>query len=696
MIGIGRLKAWCRVLGACGLVCAVALPGRTQPAPGGASPALASAQAYLVARWKAVAACDKRIELALDIDKAEPAGPVLQLKGKAKGTVPGPDGKGAAVDAVLAGRYEPASGLLSLDATLVPDDPDYCPTVKLLGRCVVVTGILTSNEKLMEKHRQERAALANTSNFRLEVARDEAGRGLVGTVRGRAFDCADMTLTRADGAPPSVLPAPTADTEKAGLGRVDGTPVAGTTSQAPARRYWLEAVGKRGDAVALSELGFLAEKFTTPPDWPAAVAHYRKAADAGEVRAQRRLSELLAQGQGVPQDQAESARWAQRAKATTAEVGRYCVAPAMVTAYRDLLESLKRDPANLMLSFFGTALTGLSFDEGSFQIEGVGVEGVTLTDGPFICRIVGRRVGASVRNLRPAFAYAGEDSYGRALYFDNRGDVAINEAVASLTTTLANKVQATQPFQVQPLGNNRYRVVLVQQLIATGTTHATEVTIAPGSLPPAVAPAPADAHAAPPAAPDGGRGQPGTNAAEAAREEAVWGLCQSASTPAMCQAYVADFPRGPHREQALKRLAALSATPGGQPGAPPGGAAPANPSPGRPAPNAPPNAPPNTPPAPPPSAGNDDGSAAVIDAGFAEWSREWRADRYLLGSVQLGPRQCARDSCQISGEFRLRRAGTVMSLPFQATLTRRGQGRPVLNRLCTTDRATGATDCADF
>ena len=46
----------------------------------------------------------------------------------------------------------------------------------------------------------------------------------------------------------------------------------------------------------------------------------------------------------------------------------------MIDGYRRLFESIKRDPANLMLQMFGTMLTGMSFDEGNFRIEGVGVE----------------------------------------------------------------------------------------------------------------------------------------------------------------------------------------------------------------------------------------------------------------------------------------------------------------------------------
>ena len=414
------------------------------------------------------------------------------------------------------------------------------------------------------------------------------------------------------------------------------------------------------------------------------------------ANAPRHLGLLLALGQGgVPQNLAESERWANAAKLTAASVGRYCVTPPMIAAYRELLEALKNDPGLRMLNLFGGGITGMQFEEGTFRIEGAGAEAVTTPDGPFLCRVVGRNEGGSVRNVKPEYAYAGEDEQGRSLYVDQRGDVMMNEAIASMVNAMSGQVQASAAFAVKPLGGNRFRVRIVQEQINTGNVYATEVQIGPEMLamvqpapassqapagtarPPAPGLAPSPAPSATPVAavaPATARPAQGNRPAQTAqnedpaRERSVWSLCQSATTATMCQAYLQDYPNGVYAAQAQRRAAELSrgtAQPAAAPAA--GGAAP-----------------------------TDSTLDRLVDGGFLRWGQRWAVDRYIGGSAALTQRECGADRCQVRGMFRFARFAAVLSIPYMALLQRRDSGDFALARLCYADPSSGRQECMDW
>ena len=675
-----------RAMGA--LLAMAALAGQAIPARAqGTGFDARAAQAYLGARWQGSSTCGGHTDLTLQFDKSEIQGSAVVLHGTAR--------REAKIDAQVTGRYDPATGLLMVDGSVVPDDPNYCPGTRVLGKCMELTvGKFITPEKTREEHRKDRAALTLASTFAIDVARSDDGAALAGTVRGAGFDCAAFQLSRADHGAPTMLTPRTVATERAALARIDSAAAGSGATSAQARGTWLEALAQRGDPIAMADLGRQYEAGTggRPPDSAKAVAWYLKAATAGEARAQRRLADLYAKGQGVPMDAAQSARWTRAASETAADVGRYCVAPAMLEGYAELIDSLKKDPTNVLVGAAATMLMGISVNEGTIDIEGAGIEEVTLRDGPFQCRIVGRRVGASVRNVTPAFTYAGIDQDGYSLYYDHSAQAASNEAIASIANTLMSKSQATQAFQVTPMGGNRFHVTIEQQVMTTGHVHATDVIIDPATLVSAdraAAPPPASTLVTPPSpvpalpmAAIPTRAERATNAPtpqaaiDPQRERSVWSLCQSAKGPAMCQAYLSEFPNGPHGGQARGILADMSAD------AP----AAAAPTPARAA-----------APAAIDASGKDDPAImAAINTGFVKWSREWQYDHYLGNSAKLQQRRCGGSTCQLAGGVMFQRMGQTLALAFTANVARQPDGQIAIVRLCYSDSSSGMSDCKDF
>jgi len=649
------------------------------------TPSAAALQAYMSGRWVGTSACTPSRAIAIQFDKAEIQGSGVVLRGTAKSE---PD-----IDANVVGRYDLASGLLSVDGTVVPDDPNYCAGTKVLGKCMELTvGTVITPQKTKEKHQQQRAALTKTSSFAIDVTREEETAALSGTIRGAAFECATFKLSKNDRVGPA-LPAHTADSDRAALGRIDATGFGGTPENLRARVVWLESLAQRGDPIAMADLGRQYEvgNAAVGADLTRAVAWYTKAAQAGEARAQRRLAELYAKGQGVRKDASESDRWSKAAKATAAEVGRYCVAPAMLQGYMELFDSLKKDSTNVLVGAATSVLMGVSIDEGTMRIEGAGIEEVTLRDGPFLCRIAARRVGASVRNITPSFTYAGVSNSGYDLYYDNSAQAASNEALASIATQLMSKSQMTQGFQVVQMGNNRFHVTLVQQVISTGHTHSTDVIIDPATLvsasaagaapvanpvmpPSGLPPLPMSATLeAPSAAPPAQTAAVGSAAPDPQRERAVWSLCQSSTGPAMCQAYLSDFPNGPHAGQArgiLSDMSNSSAAPT-RAAAAPLAAIDAN--------------------------GKDDAAIlAAVNTGFVLWSREWQYDHYIGNSAVLKERRCSGATCQVGGSLRFERMSKPLALSYTANVGRLPDGRIEITRTCYSDPSNGMSDCHDF
>jgi TPR repeat protein len=642
----------------------------------------AAALAFLSSKWQGASTCGRKTSVLIDIEKAEFKDGAVVFSGKATGG----DGKSLKIESTVNGRYEPTSGLVQVGAgARLPDPNDCTGGVKVLGKCVRATGILAPNP---EKLQQQRAELALNSGFYLALGRDDAGAGLIGTVQGAAFDCPDFAMARSDRAPPTALAPLSMQTEQAALAYVEGLTYGGTApaTQALARVVWMERLSRRGDAINTAELGRMHETGQPPftRNLEMAAKYYLQAAQAGESRAQRRLSRLLATGQGVTQNMAESERWSAAARATTASVGRYCVAAPMIAAYRELLEALKNDPGMRMLMIFGGGIIGMQFDEGTFRIEGAAIEGASTINGPFLCRVVGRTVGASVRNIKPEFVYAGEDGQGRAVYYDQRGGVRMNEAMASLVNAMSENVQASAAFAVKPLGGDRFLVRIVQEQVNTGNVYATQVQIGQDMLAlvrsspdSAIAPQAADTAPAPPPAPrasPGGpakapAGAPSARAEDPARERAVWALCQSATTAAMCRAYLQDYPRGSYAAQAQRRVAELSR---GEPAMPAPAAAPASPQ-------------------------LAEGAVErAVDGGFLRWGQTWAVDRYIGNSVVVTERDCGADRCEARGMFKFRRFGAVLSIPFAADLVRQDAGRVAISRLCYADPSSGSQECVDF
>jgi hypothetical protein len=409
--------------------------------------------------------CGKQIGGKFQITEATESGDSLQLKGSFESfKVPGQP-KPPELNTLLVGTFDLRTGFLRLQST-AKEKGNGCFSwlpKKMLGQkmeCNYANASIPF-QILHERSERKAADLASRSTFTLIAARDAAGRGWAGTMINPSFECPEITLTPDGGTTTGGLPPVTAD---ASFGQARALE-SGTAENGPARVYWLKVAAEMGHRDANAFMGKALEYGEGVPKAPArAIQYYRVAGDAGDARAQGALASMYRDGVGTAVDIAESERWSRLAEAIQREASKVCLADGTLREIDRLIAASLNDPSTKLIEILGGALVGMRIDSGSFRVIDVKAMGVSSIDRPFACQVMAMHVNASVTNEMPAWE-AVEDQYGNVYYRDRRFEQTMNRIMASAATELANRTPFAQPFQVQPQGQGRFKVVLVQQLV---------------------------------------------------------------------------------------------------------------------------------------------------------------------------------------------------------------------------------------
>lgn len=488
--------AWLAGLVAAGLAApAAAAPPAAQPD----AAALQQAKATLTGTLRGGTRCGRKIGTEFKIEEvaAGPAG--IGVKGSFQTTdMPGGD-KTPHLETPFEGQFFPATGILQLHSVIIPYDPKACPKplATVFGHkmeCSVdFLGII--GEKLAEKRAKERAELAATSKFTAAFGRELAGDGWRGTIVNPAFDCSELALSQSGGTGPRNLPviSPDAAYAQASYMMNSGPPaVAGS-----AHVYWLKMAADQGHRDANAYLGRTYDLGEgAPQDFALAAKYYRVAAEAGDARAQTGLSKLLADGKGVPRNQAESEHWAALSTATRESAARICASGPAITTFSQLMLDSLSDPTAKIMEFLGGAFMGVDINPGGFRIISVTEQAVASVDRPFLCEAVARRFGATVTNIKPDFIEY-QASNGDIYLKDQSFDAGMNRMLANGATAMMNAVPWVQPFHVEPQGGTRFEMTLQPQMIAFSRPYVAVVDISASATAVAAAPAPATTTATP-------------------------------------------------------------------------------------------------------------------------------------------------------------------------------------------------------
>jgi hypothetical protein len=295
-------------------------------------------------------------------------------------------------------------------------------------------------------------------SLKMDISRDADGKGWVGVIERGFNDCHQIVLASEEGSTTSELPPITGEVAF-NTARPRGLAWPGIISQ----MYWLDIAAKQGNTDAQFALGqiYEAQGQQTPQDYQYAFQYYRAAADKGNAPAQSALSRMYAKGWGAPRDPKESQRWGKLAESQYNRASKVCVAPKMVKEIDQLMKEQREDPALKRGQAFALIFAQTAVSLGTHQITDITLEKFSSIDFPFRCTVTAKRIGMSMTNFTPSFEYAGTDEYGNRQYRDQRLDKLAKEKFTDMANELA-KQDFTQSFDVEPQGNQLYKLILVR------------------------------------------------------------------------------------------------------------------------------------------------------------------------------------------------------------------------------------------
>jgi hypothetical protein len=294
-------------------------------------------------------------------------------------------------------------------------------------------------------------------SLKMDISRDTVGRGWVGVIERGFNDCHQIVLASEEGSTTSELPPITGEVAF-NTARPRGFAWPSIISQL----YWLDIAANQGNIDGHFALGQIYEETgkQAPQDYRRAFQHYRAAADKGNAPAQSALSRMYANGWGTLRDMKESQRWGKLAESQYSRASKVCVAPKMVKEIDQLMKEQREDPALKTAQVFALVFAQTAVSLGTYQITDITLERLSSIDLPFRCSVIAKRIGMNMTNFTPSFEYAGTDEYGNRLYRDQRLDKLAKEKITDMANEVA-KQDFTQSFNVEPQGNQRYKLMLV-------------------------------------------------------------------------------------------------------------------------------------------------------------------------------------------------------------------------------------------
>lgn len=298
-------------------------------------------------------------------------------------------------------------------------------------------------------------------SLKMDIGRDADGRGWVGVIERGFNDCHDIVLVSEEGSTTSELP-PITGQVAFDTARPRGFAWPGEISQ----MYWLDIAANQGNTDAHFALGQIYEELgkRAPQDYRRAFQHYRAAADKGNAPAQSALSRVYVNGWGTSRDVKESQHWKKLAESQYGRASKVCVAPKMVKEINQLMKEQREDPALKTAQVLTLVLVQTVVNPGTYQITEITLEKLSSIDLPFQCSVTAKRIGMSMTNFTPSFEYAGTDEYGNRQYRDQRLDKLAKEKFTDMANELA-KQDFTQSFNIEPQGNQLYKVTLVRGML---------------------------------------------------------------------------------------------------------------------------------------------------------------------------------------------------------------------------------------
>ncbi|SEL28900.1 tetratricopeptide repeat protein [Nitrosovibrio tenuis] len=360
-------------------------------------------------------ACNRKLEMEVNIAEVflnnpnQPMDPLFAIRGSVKAT---PPSKQTSVTP-LVGAISRSSGVLNLS-------PPY-------------------------------AASNPTNHLLISLFRDQEGQGWEGMIEGMGGgECDDVRLISKNGNNPVAFPPMTGD-----LALKLSDPRMAPNS-AMYRLYWLKIAEARGNIDATYYLGDEYERRgkASPQNYARAHQYYQAAAQKNDdARAQSALGRMYEEGLGTQANTKTAEKWKGLAKTTEEAAAKACASPKVRDAVERHTRREKRSANNMGL--LTQAITGINVDLGEIAIRKITAKDVISINKPFLCKIEGERVNASVEKQEPNFV-AATDQYGRTYYYDNTIGQVTSALASGIVTNMIKAMPYSYTARLKPMGNGRY------------------------------------------------------------------------------------------------------------------------------------------------------------------------------------------------------------------------------------------------
>ena len=222
------------------------------------------------------------------------------------------------------------------------------------------------------------------------------------------------------------------------------------------RLYWLKIAEAQGSIDATYYLGEEYERRgkASPQNYARAHQYYQVAAQKDDdARAQSALGRMYEEGLGTPANTKTAEKWKRLAKTTEEAAAKACISPKVRDAVERHVRRQKSSASNMNL--LTQAITGINVDLGEIAIRKITAKDVISINKPFLCKIEGERVNASVEKQEPNFVIA-TDQYGRTYYYDNTVGQVTSALASGIVTNMIKDMPYNYTARLKPMGNGRY------------------------------------------------------------------------------------------------------------------------------------------------------------------------------------------------------------------------------------------------
>ncbi len=293
------------------------------------------------------------------------------------------------------------------------------------------------------------SAKAELVPFTVDLARDNEGKGWIGTIDGTAFQDCEAVLVSDHGLNTEKLPLVTSQMilNKA-------------RSQGGLSSYWLNLAARDAREQDFFFLAQLYERHgvRSSENYVRAFDFYKAVNDRKEdARAQAALSRMYANGLGTPVNRPEAERLNALVAETHKKALAVCESPETIELINQMAERARRK--GVFLELLGSWWTGMEMDTLTTRVIKRMVGNVISIDQPFSCEIWARRIDPRINaSLTPDY-YHGYDQYGNYYVEDNGFEKGLKSAVGAFAQRLAQVIPVFTRVTVEPQGHQRYQLI---------------------------------------------------------------------------------------------------------------------------------------------------------------------------------------------------------------------------------------------